>query len=75
MQNLAGAQTQMGQLQDQAWNYNVAQPWDIRANMAQSKIQAGGENLWGGITDLSSTVSSFVGTKYMAEILKSLQVK
>ena len=73
MQNLAGAQTQMGQLQDQAFEYNVNVPWNIKANMAQSKIQAGGENLWGGITDLSQSVSSFVGTKYYVDMLKSLQ--
>ena len=75
MQNLAGAQTQMGQLQDQAFEYNVNVPWNIRATMAQEKIQAGGQNLFGGLGDISSTVQNFVGTKYMQEIFKSLYVK
>jgi len=75
MQNLAGAQTQMGQLQDQAFEYNQNIPWNIRATMAQEKIQAGGQNLFGGLGDISSTVQNFVGTKYMQEIFKSLYVK
>ena len=72
-QQLEQAQNRMGALQDQAFEYNQNVPWNIRANMAQSKIQAGGENLWGGLTDLSQTISSFVGTKYYTDMLKSIQ--
>ena len=74
-QQLEAAQNRMGQLQDQAWNYNVAQPWDIKANMAQDRIQAGGQNLYGGMDEMSQTVQNFVGTKYMQEIYKSLYNK
>ena len=73
MQNLAGAQTQMGQLQDQAFEYNVNVPWNIRANMAQSKIQAGGENLYGGLGDIASTAMNFAGTKYYVDAMSALQ--
>jgi len=75
MQNLAGAQQQYGQLQDQQFEYNVNQPWDIKANMAQSKMQAGGQNLWGGITEMSDTFQNFIGTKYYTDMLKSIQQK
>jgi len=73
MQNLAGAQNVMGGLQDQAFEYNVNQPWQIKATMAQEKIQAGGQNLFGGLGDIGSSVQSFVGTKYYVDMLKSLQ--
>ena len=73
MQNLAGAQQQYGQLQDQQFEYNVNQPWQIKANMAQSKMQAGGQNLWGGITDMGNTAMNFVGTDYYRKILEELQ--
>ena len=73
MQNLAGAQTQMGQLQDQAFEYNQNIPWNIRATMAQEKIQAGGQNLFGGLGDISQSVMNFTGTRYYTDMLKSLQ--
>ena len=72
-QNLIAAQNQMGQLQDVQWQMNQLQPWDIKANMAQSKIQAGGQNLWGGITDIGNTVQNFVGTDYYRKILEEIQ--
>jgi len=75
MQNLAGAQNVMGGLQDQQFEYNVNQPWQIKATMAQEKIQAGGQNLFGGMGDIGSAVQNFVGTKYMQEIYKSLYGK
>ena len=73
MQNLAGAQTQMGQLQDQAFEYNVNQPWQIRANMAAERMQSGGQNLYGGMSDIASTAMNFVGTNYYKKILEELQ--
>jgi hypothetical protein len=72
MQNLAGAQTQMGQLQDQAFEYNQNQPWQYKMNMAAEQRQAGAQNMFGGLGDIGSTVQNFVGTKYMADIYKSL---
>ena len=72
-QNLAGAQQTMGQLEDTAFDYNVNQPWQIKANMAQSKLQAGGQNMWGGLLDVNNTIQNYVGTKYYNDILKSLQ--
>ena len=73
MQNLAGAQQQMGQLQDQVWNYNVAQPYDIKLNMANEKRQAGAQNAFGGLQDIGSGLMNFLGTKYYTDMLKGLQ--
>jgi hypothetical protein len=73
MKNLQGAQTQMGGLQQEAWDYNTNQPYMAKLNMANEKKQAGMANLWGGITDLGSTAMNFVGTKYMSDIMKGLQ--
>ena len=73
MQNLAGAQNVMGGLQDQQFEYNVNQPWQIKATMAQEKIQAGGQNLFGGLGDISQSVMNFTGTRYYTDMLKSLQ--
>lgn len=73
MQNLAGAQNVIGGLQDQAWNINTMQPWDIKANMAQSRMQAGAQNLWGGVNDAASSVMNFVGTSYYQKMLQELQ--
>jgi hypothetical protein len=72
MKDLAGAQQTMGQLQDQAWNYNVATPYDIKLNMANEQRQAGAQNLFGGLGDISSTVTSLVGTKYYADLMKGM---
>lgn len=73
MQNLAGAQNQYGQLQDQAFDYNINQPWQIRANMASENRQAGMQNMFGGLGDIGQSVQSMVGTRYYTEMLKGLQ--
>jgi len=72
MQNLAGAQTQMGQLQDQAFEYNVNQPYQQKLNIASEQRQAGWQNLYGGLSDLSSTVMNFAGTKYYTDVMGQL---
>ena len=72
-QNLAGAQQTMGQLEDTAFDYNVNQPWQIKANMASEQKQAGVSNLFSGLGDIGQSIQSLVGTKYYADILKGLQ--
>lgn len=73
MQNFAQAQNKMGELQDQQWEINQFQPWEIKANMAAEKRSAGVQNLFGGITDMGQTAMNFVGTQYYQKILKGLQ--
>lgn len=72
-QGLAGAQQAMGGLQDQAWDYNVNQPWQMKANMANENRQAGMQNLWGGVGDASSSLSNFAGTSAYLRALQSMQ--
>ncbi len=73
MQNLAGAQEKMGQLQDTAFEYNKNQPWQMQMNMAAGNRQAGMQNLFGGLGEIGSSVMNLVGTKYYADMLKGLQ--
>ena len=72
-QQLEAAQNRMGQVQDTQWEMNQLRPWGIQANIAQSKIQAGGQNLYSGLGDISQSVMNFVGTKYYSDIMKSTQ--
>jgi len=73
MQNLAGAQNQMGALQQEQWDINQFQPWEIKTNMANEQRQSGMANLFGGLGDIASTTMNLVGTKYYADTLRSLQ--
>jgi hypothetical protein len=72
-QNLAGAQNQMGQLEDQKWEQNVNLPWNIKANMASERVGTGQQNLFAGLGDMAGAVQSFVGTKYYTDMLAELQ--
>jgi hypothetical protein len=72
-QNLIGAQQQYGQLEDQQFQYNIAQPWDIKANMASEQKIAGVQNLFGGVGDIGQSVMNFTGTRYYTEMMKELQ--
>jgi hypothetical protein len=71
-QNLAQAQTQMGQLKDVQWQTNVMQPWEIQKNIETEQRQAGMQNLFGGLGEMGSTIMNFVGTKYYTDMLKDL---
>ena len=71
-QNLAGAQSAMGQLKDVQWQTNVLQPWEIQKNIETEQRQAGMQNMFSGLGDMGSAVMNFVGTKYMGEIIKEL---
>ena len=71
-QNLAQAQNQMGALQDQAWDYNVNQPWQTKMTIANEKRQAGAQNLFGGMGDMASSVMNFAGTSNFMDIYKKL---
>ena len=72
MQNLAGAQQMYGQQQEKQWEINQMQPWDIRANMAGEQRNVGMQNLYGGISDIASTVMNFAGTKYYTDMMNSI---
>jgi hypothetical protein len=70
-QNLATEQGVMGGLQDQAWDYNVNQPWQIKANMANEQRQAGSQNLFGGLEGIGSSIMNYAGTKAYLDALKA----
>jgi hypothetical protein len=72
-QGLAGAQNQMGQLQDQSFQYNQVDPWNMKANMAAEKAGVGMQNLFGGLENLGSSISNFAGTNAYLKVLKGLQ--
>ena len=74
-QNLAGAQNQMGQLQDTQFQVNQLDPWGIKTNMAAEKRLVGNQNLWGGLQGMASTASDYLGTKYYLDALKGLYPK
>jgi hypothetical protein len=74
-QNLAKAQGTMGQLQDTAWDQNVNQPWQIKANMASERQQTGQQNLYSGLSDIGSSVMNFAGTSSYMKALQQTQGK
>ena len=74
-QNLAGAQSAMGQLKDVQWQTNVLQPWEIQKNIETEQRQAGMQNMFSGLGDMGSAVQNFVGTRYYTEMLKGLQTQ
>jgi hypothetical protein len=70
-QNLAGAQNQMGQLQDVQFQTNQLDPWNIKANMANEQRQAGNANLWSGLEGIGSNISQYAGTSAYLKALKA----
>jgi hypothetical protein len=72
-QNLAEAQNKMGGLQDQAWDYNVSQPWGMKANMASEMKQAGWQNFFGGLSDIGGNAANYAGTSALLNYYKGLQ--
>ena len=73
MQNLAGAQNVMGGLQQEAWNYNVNDPYQMKLNMANEQRQAGAQNLFAGLGEIGSSVINLVGTKYYTDVMQEIQ--
>jgi hypothetical protein len=74
-QNLAQAQNTMGGLQDQAFEYNTNQPWQIKANMASERQQTGQQNLYGGLSDIGGSIMNFAGTSSYMKALQQTQGK
>jgi hypothetical protein len=72
-QNLAQEQNFMGQREDELWQYNVADPWNIRSNMANEQRMAGAQNTFGGANDLTSGLMNFAGTSAYLKMLQGLQ--
>jgi len=72
-QQLETAQNRMGGLQQEAWDFNTNQPYQMKLQMASENKQAGWQNLYGGLNDISQTVMNFAGTRYYTDMLKSLQ--
>lgn len=58
---------------DQEFMTNKLQPWEMKMNDAVSRRQAGGQMMFGGLEGIASSLSDYSGTKYYADILKSLQ--
>jgi hypothetical protein len=72
-QNLAQAQNTMGGLQDQQFEYNVNQPWQMKANMANERAQTGQQNLYGGLSDIGGSIMNYAGTNAYMQALKQTQ--
>ena len=72
-QNLVQGEQMMGGQQEQAWNYNVNQPWEIKANMAAGKAGVGQQNLFSGLQDIGSSLQNYAGTSAYLSMLKSMQ--
>ena len=72
-QNLAQAENTMGGLQDQQWQQNVLDPYNMKLNMANEKRQAGSQNLMGGLSDIGSSISNFAGTSALMKFYKGQQ--
>ena len=72
-QNLVQGEQMMGGQQEQAWNYNVNQPWEIKANMAAGKAGVGQQNLFSGLQDIGSSLQNYAGTSAYLSMLKSIQ--
>jgi hypothetical protein len=72
-QNLIQGQQMMGQQQDKAWDYNVNQPWEIKANMAANKAGVGQQNLFAGLQDMGSTLNNYAGTSAYLKVLQGMQ--
>ncbi len=60
MQN-AQAKMQLGDYQDRAWDINVNQPFQRGMNEYWATKQAGTQNLWGGIDQMTAGVVNFAG--------------
>jgi hypothetical protein len=71
-QNLAGAQNQMGQLQDTQFQTNKLDPWNMKANMAAERQGAGMSNLFGGISDMGVAAMNYAGTKSYMDVMKGM---
>jgi hypothetical protein len=71
-QQLAGAQQMMGKKQDEVWDYNVAQPWNIKANMAANKMGVGQQNLFAGMQDMGTAFQNYAGTNSLLNMYKSM---
>ena len=65
----AGGLTAMGQQKDILQQHNVNDLWNIKAQMAASKMGAAGQNLGTGISGMTSTITNYLaGTKYQNEM-------
>ena len=72
-QNLIQGQQMMGGQQEKAWDYNVNQPWEIRANMAANKKGVGQQNLFAGLQDMGSALNNYAGTASYIKVLQGMQ--
>jgi hypothetical protein len=72
-QNYVDTLRQGANYSDQEFKINKLQPWETQMNIYQGNKQAGAQNLFGGVEGAANAFSSFVGTKYYQDMLKSLQ--
>jgi hypothetical protein len=57
---LMGANSQLGAYQDLAFDYNKNQPYQDRAGASSALIEAGNQNIYGGLDTLGSLTQSFI---------------
>ena len=72
-ENLMGTMQRGAGYSDQEFMTNKLQPWEMGMNDAVSRRQAGAQMMFGGAEGMISGLSDYAGTKYYADILKSLQ--
>ena len=72
-QNLIQGQQMMGAQQEKQWDYNVNQPWEIKANMAAGKAGVGQQNLFSGLQDIGSALQNYAGTSAYLKVLQGMQ--
>lgn len=70
--NLSAARQRGMQFSDQEWSQNKLFPWEMKANMATDKIQAGQQNMSSGFGGALGGLSDFAGTSYYNAMLKKL---
>lgn len=58
---------------DTAWEQNKLRPWEIQINQNESKLNAGWQNISGGLQGIGSAATNFMGTKYAQSVMKGLQ--
>lgn len=70
MQDLTKWNEQKTQLEQQRWNVNQYEPWNIKMNEATSRKQSGFATAWQGLDTMGSAVTDFAGTQMYADFLK-----
>lgn len=72
-QNMAQEQNFMGGLQDQQFQTNQLDPYNMKLQMASEQKSAGMQNLFSGLGEAGGAAMNFLGTSDYLKVLKGLQ--